>query len=189
MRAAAALACSFLPLLSVAAEAEIAPIYVNCSSRFAVMFPAEPKSRSMTYRAPSSPLVPARQFVAEHKTGRFTVTVADFSLGPAVSEQIVERAAQDLRSRGKVQFQASDSYDAGTPGRQLDITEQDGNQLRASVYMAGHRLFIAEASAPPGDTNALLFDQSMTLIDAAGHDINRAVELNSNAGPRIFECQ
>jgi len=165
------------------------PIYVNCSSRFAVIFPAEPKSHNLTYRAPSSPLVPARQFFVEDETGRFAVTVADFSNSPAVSELVVERAAQELRTRGEVKVQASDRYDAGMPGRQLDIIEHGGRQLRASIYMAGRKLFIAEASAPPGDVSALLFDQSMTLIDAAGHDLNKQVELNSNAGPRIFACQ
>src|SRR5215831_2693322 len=172
-----------------AAAQETAPIYVNCSSHFAVMFPAEPTAKNRTYRTPSSALVPARQFFVEQATGRFIVTVADFSNGPIVSEQIVERAAQDLRARGEVKFQASDRYDPGTPGRQLNIVERDGRQLRASVYMAGHRLFIAEASAPPGDINALLFEQSMTLIDPAGHDLNKNVEVNSNAGPRIFACQ
>jgi hypothetical protein len=189
MRAVVALALAFLPLLSAAANAETAPIYVNCSNRFAVMFPAEPESHSATYRTPSSALVPARRFLVEDGTGRFAVTVADFSNGPSVSEQIVERAAQDLRARGEVKFQASDRYDLSTPGRQLNIIERDGRQLRASVYMAEHRLFIAEASAPPGDMNALLFEQSMTLIDAAGRDLNKAVELNSNAAPRVFACR
>ena len=189
MRAAVALSCALLPLLAGAVEAQTAPIYVSCSSRFAVIFPAEPKSHSLTYRAPSSPLVPARQFLVEGATGRFAVTIADFSNGPAVSEQIVERAAQDLRARGEVKFQASDRYDPATPGRQLNIIERDGRQLRASVYMAAHRLFIAEASAAPGDVGALLFDQSMTLIDAVGRDLNKDVELNSNAGPRVFACR
>jgi len=186
---AVALSCVFTPLLAGAAAAETAPIYVNCSSRFAVMFPAEPKAHNLNYRMTGSPLVPARQFLIEDETGRFAVTVADFSNSPAISEQIVERAAQDLRARGEVKFQASDRYDPGAPGRQLNVIEHDGRQLRALVYMAGRRLFIAEASAPPGDVSALLFEESMTLIDAAGYDLNKGVELNSNAGPRFFACQ
>jgi len=190
MRIAAAISCAFLPLLfGSAAAGEIAPIYVNCSSRFAVQFPAAPAARNLAYRTFASPLVPARQFFVEQDASRFAVTVADFSGGPAASEQIVERAAQELRARGEVRFQASDHYDSSTPGRQLDITERDGRQLRASVYMAAHRLFIAEASAPHGDVSALLFEQSMTLIDAAGYDLNKDVERNSDAGPRIFACR
>jgi hypothetical protein len=38
--------------------------------------------------------------------------------------------------------------------------------------MANHRLYITEATAPPNDFPALLFSQSVSLIDENGTDLD-----------------
>jgi hypothetical protein len=72
------------------------------------------------------------------------------------------------------------------PGGQLNIFEPNGHQLRTSVYMAYHHLVITEADAMPGDTNALLFEQSISLVDHTGTDIDRVN--NGNDPPRKYDC-
>ena len=94
--------------------------------------------------------------------------VADYAKGPKADEKIVEQAAAELARRGQVRFQNNGDYDPGMPGHQLDIFEPDGKQLRASVYMAQHRLTITQAEAAPNDLDALQFEQSIVLIDHAG---------------------
>jgi hypothetical protein len=74
---------------------------------------------------------------------------------------IVNQALAELSKKGEVRFRGFGDYDPGMPGGQLNIFEPNGRQLRASVYMAYHKLYVTEAEAPPGDTSALLFEQSI----------------------------
>jgi len=81
-------------------------------------------------------------------------------------------------TRGEVRFQAYADYDPGIPGRQLNIMETGGRQLRASVYMYDRRLYITETSAVPGDVAAIQFEQSIMLLEEDGSDVDReGVEL------------
>jgi len=54
-----------------------------------------------------------------------------------------------------VSHKAAGAYDPGFPGRQLNIFPGPDRQLRASVYMMDHKLYIIEALAGPGDFEAL----------------------------------
>jgi hypothetical protein len=92
--------------------------------------------------------------------------------GPPTDEPLVEHAAEQLRKRGEILFQYKYNYDPGVPGRQLNIRESNGRQLRSSMYMWDHRLVIAESSAPMGSSEGLQFEQSLTLIDAKGEELD-----------------
>ena len=186
MRVLALLSSAVVLLLPAAAAAQTSPLYRNTEHRFAVIFPGEPMARDITFSARGGASVPARQFYVEQGTDRYLVTVVHFPTGPAVDDQIVEHAAEQLRQRGEVRFQAAAPYDPGMPGRQLNVFESNGRQLRASVYMADRRLTITEASAAVGDFPALQFEQSITLIDANGDDLDRP---NNNQEPRNFGCR
>ena len=106
------------------------------------------------------------------------MTVVQFAAGRAEDRRAVEHAAEGLRRRGEVRFQAYADYDPGIPGRQLNIMETGGRQLRASVYMYDRRLYITETSAVPGDVAAIQFEQSIMLLDEEGNDVDReGVEL------------
>ena len=100
------------------------------------------------------------------------MTIVHVPSGPATDEQLVEHAADELRKRGEIMFQYTYNYDPGVPGRQLNIKETNGRQLRSSMYMWDHRLVIAESSAPMGSSAGLQFEQSITLLDAKGEDLD-----------------
>lgn len=172
------LMCATAGLLQAAAAERDIPygenVYVSCQYRFAVQFPSNPAIRDITYSA-GGRSVPARQFTAQKGMDTFVVTIADFTNGPAADEQIVESAAVPLRARGRILFQFAEDYDPGIPGRQINSALPDGRQLRASVYMADHRLYITEAVAAVGDFFALQFEQSITMVDANGTDLDRNV--------------
>jgi hypothetical protein len=89
-----------------------------------------------------------------------------------------------LRARGEVRFQAAEEYDPGLPGRQLMILQRNGRQLRASVYMWDHRLYITEANGDPGATSLLQFEQSVTLLDADGNEVNLDADRFGGQGGR-----
>lgn len=188
-RIAALFSCAALPFVPAPAVSQDAPpdlIYVDCQNRFAVIFPSPHMTRDIMYRTHTGASVPARQFYVERGADRFIVTSVNFANGPAVDEAHVEHAANTLRQRGEVRFQAAANYDPGMPGRQLNIFQPNGRQLRASVYMAEGHLTITEAEAPQGDFNALQFEQSITLINGEGVDRDS----NANGTPsRRFQCR
>jgi hypothetical protein len=182
--AAAALAsCAAACAFSEAARAQDR-LYVNCQYGFAVIFPAQPMMREISYTSHTGASIPARQFYHESGADRFTITVVQFPAGQMADAQIVEHAAASLRRRGEVRFQAEANYDPGMPGRQLNIFDPNGRQLRASVYMADRWLTITEANAAPGDFDALQFEQSITLVDDMGVDRER----NAGQENRRFDC-
>ena len=153
--------------------AQEGPLHVNRDARFAVIFPGEPMVRQITYMTRAGDSVPARQFFVEQGANRYVVTVVQFAGGRAEDRRAVEHAAEGLRRRGEVRFQAYADYDPGIPGRQLNIFETGGRQLRASIYMYDRRLYITEASAETGDLAAIQFEQSIMLLDEDGEDVDR----------------
>jgi hypothetical protein len=148
------------------------PYYIDKEHRFAVIFPGQPMARDIAYTTNSGTSVSARQFYIEAGGEQFLVTIVHFATGEAVDHQAVDHAAEQLRRKGEVRFQFAEEYDPGLPGRQLNIFEPNGRQLRASVYMWDHRLYITEASAAPGSSEGLQFEQSIMLLDADGNELN-----------------
>jgi hypothetical protein len=198
MRVAALLSCAAVPFVSGPAIAQAeppSPMYVNCQYGFAIIYPGgnkQPMTRDIRYTIPFyANNLPARQFYVERGGNRYTVTVVDFSSGPRSDEQIVEGAAVELRKKGEVRFQAFATYEAGMPGRQLNIFAPNNRQIRASIYMAYHKLTITEAEAVVGDSDAIQFEQSITLVDANGVDIDRVGGGDENgANPdQPFACR
>jgi len=164
--------------LALAADERATPpvnpnFHVYCEYRVAATFPRAPMIRDIMYTN-GGKTVPARQFYVEDGMNRYSVTIADFTNGPAIDDTIVENAMVPLRQRGEVKFQYPEDYSPGIPGRQMNIFEPNGRQVRASIYMADHRLYLTETNAPPSDFAAIQFEQSVMLIDASGGDLNLA---------------
>jgi len=194
---AAFLVCAVVPPAKPAAP-EVAPdqpiYYANCQYGFAVIYPQQskqPMTRDTRYTIPFyANNLPAREFFIERGNSRYSVTVVDFSTGPRADEQIVEQAAVELRKKGEVRYQAFADYDPGMPGRQLNIFEPNNRQLRASIYMAYHKMVITQADAAVGDNDAIQFEQSIVLVDSTGTDIDRVNGMDgTGAEPlRVFPC-
>jgi hypothetical protein len=150
-------------------------IYVNCEYRMAAQFPKDPKIRETTYRDGNRTAV-GRQFYFDRPAGQLSVTVVKFSDGAAVDKAVIERATDTLRKRGQVRFDSFVYYDdeksAQLPGRQIQVALPDGHILNGSVYMADRRLYITEALATANDLEALMFSQSVSMIDEKGTDLD-----------------
>jgi hypothetical protein len=187
----ALLSCALLPFFPPAVVAQDQPFqdshaYASCEHRFAIIFPGEPTAKGATYMTQGGASVPARQFALEQGPDRFAVTVVNLPDGPALDEQIINRTADVLRKQGEIRFDFPVGYIAGVRGRQLVIAQPNGRQLRGSVYMQDHRVYITEVSSAVGDTTALQFDQSITIIDASGVDVDRG---QTNTPQRVFTCR
>ena len=172
LRAVAVVSCVALPSLLGAAFAQDLG-YVNREYRFSVIFPSTPQARDVPFTTHRGETVQAKQFYVERPNEQYFVTVVHVPNGPPTDDPLVEHAAEQLRKRGQVLFQYQYNYDPGVPGRQLNIRETNGNQLRSSMYMWDHRLVIAESSAPMGSSEALQFEQSIVLLDETGGELDR----------------
>lgn len=155
-----------------AAQELDAALYRNMEYGFAAIFPSEPQMREISYRTKDDTSVPAQQFYVEQGSNRYLVTVVNLPAGPAIDWFAVAHAAEQMRARGEVRFEYEDAYDPGIPGRQLNIAQPDGRQLRVSTYMWDHNLYIAEAVAQPGDMAALKLEQSLLLLDSDGEALD-----------------
>ena len=164
------------------------PFFTNCLYGFAIIFPDRPQQRDFLYASNSGKLQPAHQFYVEKGPNRYSLTVVDFFDGPKADVQIVEHAAANLKQRGTLFHEDFATYDPGMPGHQLNIFETKERQIRASVYMAEHRLYITEASIAVGDIPAVQFEQSITLVDEMGWDLDREAP-NGEPSPRQFKCR
>jgi len=122
--------------------AESTPLYANCKDGFAIIFPGQPMVRDIRYTTAAGTNVPAKQFYVERGGNRYSETIADFSNGPKADEKIVAQALAELSKRGEVRYRGEGDYDPGMPGGQLNIFQANGRQLRTSVYMAYHKLYI-----------------------------------------------
>jgi hypothetical protein len=173
LRAAGVFACVAVPTLLGAAFAQDSPLYSNREYRFSAIFPSEPKMRDVPFTTHRGDTVTAKQFYVERPNEQYLVTVVHVPNGPGTDDALVEHAAEQLRKRGDILFQFKFNYDPGVPGRQLNIRESNGRQLRSSMYMWDNRLIIAESSAPMGTPEALQLEQSITLLDDTGGELDR----------------
>ncbi len=169
-------ACAAAPLLQGAAQqgGEIIgdDMYVNCQYRVAAHFPSEPKLRDITYRD-GTRSAPARQFYVETAMAMLSVTVVHFADGPDKDAQLMDNAVAALGRTGQMRFNYPVWYDEpNIRGHQVQIALADGRALRGSVYMADHRLYITEAVADLNDFSAFLFEQSVSLINEQGIDLD-----------------
>lgn len=197
----AALGAALLAPFLLGAAPEQSPIigddmYVNCEYRVAAHFPREPMVRDIVYND-GSRSAPARQFYLENGKDTMSVTVAHFASGPDHDKSFLDGASTILRRKGDVKFEYDVFYDdPGIPGRQFSIALPEGRLLRASVYMADQRLYITEAAAHPDDFAAFLFEQSVSLIDKNGTDLDSnpvgvatsAVGTSAGLPNRQYDC-
>ena len=159
-------------------------VFVSCPYRVAAIFPGKPQIRDFTYTV-ATRNVPAREFFVQQGMNRFSVIIATLADGPAVDNNIVAAAAIPLKQKGNVRFEYMADYDPGIPGRQLNIALPGGRQQRSSVYMWDHRLYITDSQAPEGDFAALQFEQSVSIINAQGTDLDK----NPGQPSRQYRCQ
>jgi len=175
------------PLTAADIAEEAQPIYANCQAGFAVIFPGQPAARDVRYTMPGGMNLPAHEYYVEKGGNKYSVTVVDLPNGPYSDVQTVKDVVGELSKKGTVRTTAFVELGLMRPGGQLNILEPNGRQLRASAYMAQHRLTVTQAESAVGDSEALQFEQSIALVNAAGTDLDRVAP--GNDAPRTYDCR
>ena len=171
-------------------ENETETIYAACDAGFGIIWPGgEPQGvRDAQYTLASGQRVPAKEYYLERDGGRYSVLSIDFPNGPYADREIVNHAIAEILKKGKPTFVNYVTVGLGRPGGQVSVVQPNGRAIRAAVYMGGKKLIIAQADAPAGDSNAVLFEQSIVLVNKAGNDLDR-VNPNNMGLTRKYDCR
>ena len=172
--------------------------YANLADRFAVNFPAEPEITETTYLSDYRSIMPARVYEANRGESRYSVTVVDYTEAERLLTERAERtgerlrgddvpgdvlgsiafAAWNIRQRGgEVTYDSWAHYDR-IPGHQLQITNADDSRTYAGIFLHTRRLYILEATVPPGSPPPGLFQQSLNLLDEQGRRVRYSWEID-----------
>jgi len=174
------------PLTAADIEAENQSIQAYCSAGFGIIFPGQPQVRDVNFNVAGKSM-PAKEYAVEKGGNHYSVTSIEMPGAPYSDVETVKSVLADLSKKGQVQTQAMVELGLGRPGGQLNIAEPNGRQLRASAYMAAHRMIVTQAEATRGETDALLFEQSVVLVNHAGTDLDRVAP--GNDAPRTYDCK
>ena len=169
--------------------------FASLDDRFSINFPGEPKVTETTWVSQFSAILPARVYSGTQGSGRYTVTVVDYTpiervltersrnlpaLDLAVHDYgigywktdvrsaVIYAASKYLERDGKITSMLSNFSDL-VAGLLLQFTNHaDGSLTFASIYMHDKRLFMTEATVPKGYPPPLMFQQSLGWLDENG---------------------
>ena len=165
--------------------------YISRDDFFSVNFPAEPVVTETSYASEYGATLPARVYAVRNGASLHSVTVVDFSDAERIYREVPDRtdeannaslwlydqrasvafAARNFRLRGgEITYDAWHHIDL-VEGHQLQMTNPDRSRTYASMYFHDGRLYILEATVPPGSLPQGLFQQSLSFLDAQGQRI------------------
>jgi len=178
-------------LASATAGAQSWRLYTSDDDRFSVNFPAEPTIRYFDYASEYGATLPGKVFEVRNGESLHSVTVINFTDAQRIYQELPDRtdegnnaalflydqrasvafAARAFRLRGgEVTYDAWHHIDL-VEGHQLQITNSDQSRTYASMYLHDGRLYVLEATVPPGSLPQGLFQQSLSFLDAQGRRI------------------
>jgi hypothetical protein len=201
MRFSPLVAAILLLSLSTPASAQEWIEYVSKEDRFTGNFPGQPRVTQTTYTTQYGAELPTRVYSAEKGKSRYALTVVDYSqIEKVLTEKAQKCAARTegcyggtgfsgvghwrldfhgaimhatskflLRDSKLTQLNWNTNYSVG--GHQIHLTNRDGSRTMAAVYMHNQKLYIIEGTAPEGEAEPGLFQQSFGWIDENGGNI------------------
>ena len=176
--------------LSAEDLAEQENIFAACNGGFGIIFPTgtTPAIRDVQYTTASGTQLPAKEYFVEKGGNRYSVTSVLFPDVAYSSRDITNHAMDELAKKGDVRTRNVVTVGLGRPGGQMNIYTPNGRQIRAAVYMGRGRLIIAQSDANISDADALIFEQSIVLMNNVGNDIDR-VNPNNQGLTRKYDCR
>ena len=160
--------------------------YVNRAERFGVNFPAEPSVEDITHMGERGGTYPGRVYTAQEGSRRYSVTVIDYEgAEPTVVRGAVAHAAWNFRKRGGEIFYDAFAQVDRIDGHQLHITNADQSVTYAGMYQHEYRLYILEATVPPGSPPPVHFQYSLIMLDEDGAQVRYDVDAYGRRTVRI----
>ena len=156
--------------------------YVSRGEHFMINLPGQPTVRETTYEPQRGPTLPARVFTVDDGPRHYSVTVVDLAkvVQPSDVQGSVAWEAWNFRKKGgEITYDAYAQVDR-IEGHQLHITNRDKSVSLIGIYVHARRLFILEATGPPGSPGAVHFQQSLIILDDEGKRIRYEQDADGN---------
>ncbi|NNC65598.1 MAG: hypothetical protein HKN84_12490 [Gammaproteobacteria bacterium] len=178
-------------LFAMTSSAQGWRMYVDRDEFFSVNFPAEPTVREFQYASEYGATLPGKVYEVRNGDSLHSVTIVNFTDAQRIYQELPDRtdegnnaalflydqrgsvtyAARGFRQRGgEVTYDAWHHIDL-VEGHQLQITNPDQSRTYASMYLHNGRLYVLEATVPPGSLPQGLFQQSLSFLDEDGNRI------------------
>ena len=165
-------------------------VYVDRAERFSVNFPGEPTVQEMIYMSEDGSTLPARVYTAQEGPRRYSITVVNYAdtgetvLRASTVRGSIAYAAWNFRKRGgEVTYDAFAQVDR-IEGHQLQITNADQSRTFVAIHLHARRLYILEATVPPGSPPPGQFQQSLYILDEEGKRIRYNLDHDGNRTTR-----
>ena len=165
--------------------------YVSRADFFSVSFPGEPKVQEITYPTEYRITLPGRVYTYVDGANRYSVTVIDYRDAEKIHQERVKRCIAAGCDGDTVQPNAWRSdvhgalvyaswnimkrdaklthyamYDSDViEGHEIHLTNADRSRTFAVVHMHENRLYMLEATVPPGAPAPGLFQISLRFLD------------------------
>ena len=186
--------------------------YLSRADFFSVSFPGEPEVRDITYPTEYRITLPGRVYSVENRGRRYSVTVVNYADAVEIHQERVKSCTaaggdgdicQDdgpeevrgaivyaswnfiNRDGAKVTHFAHYNSDR-VEGHEIHLTNADGSRTSAIVHMHEDRLYILEATVPPGAPAPGIFQVSVRFLDEEWNPVRYewvGTQLYSNGYP------
>lgn len=160
--------------------------FVDRIERFHLNFPGQPEVKDSTYVGADGTVLPARVYTVLKGPQRYSMTVVNYT-GADVSmvQGSIAFAAWNFRKRGgEITYDAFAQVDR-IDGHQLQITNADKSRTFVAIHLHQRRLYIMDATVPPGAPPPLQFQQSLEIIDENGERIRYGLDDDGNRTGRV----
>ena len=146
--------------------------YINREDQFSVNFPAQPEISDFSYLTATGWSVPGRLFEADEGDARYAVSVVNYAgAAPEDIEAAIDHAADSYRnSGGEVTYDNEGGVD-GIDGHMVQVTNADGGRSFVQIAFHMDRLYIVDATVPPGAIVPGHFQQSLVMLDEQGRRV------------------
>ena len=178
-------------LFTATASAQSWRMFTDPDEFFSVNFPAEPTVRNFEYASEYGATLPGKIYEVRNGDSLHSVTIVNFTDAQRIYQELPDRTDEGNNAalwlydqRGSVAYAARNfrlrggevTYDAWhhidlVEGHQLQMTNAGQSRTYASMYLHDGRLYVLEATVPPGSLPQGLFQQSLSFLDAEGKRI------------------
>ncbi len=188
MRQVFLVSASFALVLSASAVAQTWTEHENRPDGWLMNFPGEPRLESRPYTTASGVTVDSKVYAVEVPSGIYSFTFVELAGRSQDQTQSIAHAVKALRQKGRPTYDDAHDLD-GVTGHQISIAEPNGRLMLGSVYFYNQRLYITEASVPPGAAPPQQFQQSITFLHPDGRRVNVRREAEEAAKQKAGESK
>ena len=171
MRLGFVVSAALVSMLSGAAWAQAWSEHENRQEGWLINFPGDPKVEIKPYSTVTGTLFELKVYSVESGGGIYNFTYVELASQPQDQTQTIAYAVDALRQKGRTRYDDAHDLD-GVTGHQITVLLPDGGLMLGSVYFYNQRLYITEASVPPGAAPPQQFQQSITFLHPDGRRVN-----------------